>query len=286
MKSLTHLSLSKNKLKYLPSEIGHLAKLVELLVADNQLMELPPSLGLLSKLEILVLRSNNLVELPVEMGFLTKLNSLDISSNPIVTFPTEIARLSIKFCMFSGCNSLLSVIPEDFGPKSFPSLKELSARCIIRNRTVTGQYLHRSLSDYLSKFHTCSSCLGPYYFYFLSRIRFVFLYDRLLPVEDRLCQNHWDNEESRIISLFAPYPSSSPLSSPHPKSLLRPSLIRSLSRKHSSFSISTPRPLLKSPSLPALKGHNVPKNLLRRLRGSKSMTFSPNNPGNPVHHID
>jgi Leucine-rich repeat (LRR) protein len=60
MSQLTHLSVSANKLRYLPAEIGNLKKLTHLLLADNCLESLPVTLTQCSQLEVLKLALNYL----------------------------------------------------------------------------------------------------------------------------------------------------------------------------------------------------------------------------------
>ncbi|KAJ3354695.1 hypothetical protein HDU91_005745, partial [Kappamyces sp. JEL0680] len=291
MKNLTHLSINKNKLKTLPPEIGYLSKLEELLVADNQLELLPSTIGLLSKLAVLQLRCNNLTEIPVEIGLLAKLVSLDLSYNPIVCLPSEFAKLSIKIVQLNGCHSLLREAQSTPTPGVI-SLKELAARCLIRNNIVVHD---PNILDYLMRHHPCSTCGGPYIDSFQTRIRFVFLQEMIIPLEYRLCTNHWSSERERILTLFAPLPATSPKYYSNLSKWNRLSITRGIMPQRNSIgqqSLAT-KTLLKSPSLPSLK--EIPGQISKkdrilqrlssvRLRTSKSMTFYGSNAvPSPIH---
>lgn len=45
-RNLQILDLSNNSITYLPSEIGNLTQLIELVLSNNQINELPDSIGL------------------------------------------------------------------------------------------------------------------------------------------------------------------------------------------------------------------------------------------------
>eukprot|EP01127_Copromyxa_protea_P009760 TRINITY_DN231_c0_g1_i2.p1 TRINITY_DN231_c0_g1~~TRINITY_DN231_c0_g1_i2.p1 ORF type:complete len:2533 (-),score=509.78 TRINITY_DN231_c0_g1_i2:1516-9114(-) len=72
--NLTSLSLSKNRMKQLPTLISDFALLKKLNVSENKLTEIPASLGFLKLLEELDISSNNLDELPVSLGLLKNLH--------------------------------------------------------------------------------------------------------------------------------------------------------------------------------------------------------------------
>ncbi|KAG5459513.1 MAG: hypothetical protein BJ554DRAFT_75, partial [Olpidium bornovanus] len=86
--------------------------------------------------------------------------------------------------------------------------------------------LPRNLLAYLSSAHRCSFCGGPYLDWYVARYRFI---DRKsaesdgdsdgdggargggrdinhLPLEYRLCSDHWDTEAGRLQAMFAPMP--------------------------------------------------------------------------------
>ncbi|MEZ4888848.1 MAG: hypothetical protein R3E32_29245 [Chitinophagales bacterium] len=79
---LISLTLSKTALKNLPSEIGELSNLKNLLVlGGGQLESIPEEIGQLSNLETLDLWRNKLVSLPSSIKNLTKLKVLNIGEN-------------------------------------------------------------------------------------------------------------------------------------------------------------------------------------------------------------
>ena len=171
---LVYCSLSNNQLKFLPREIGLLENLAELLVNDNKLRYLPPTLGLLKKLTRLTLRGNLLECIPAELGLLKKLSGLDLSRNPLKLIPAEIGCLNLRHLVLEDC-PLLPATPLFPDPEKVCSLKELAARCIVRNNMdIKSRKLLPPLESYLTSFSVCSSCGGMFKasFYIKSLQRF------------------------------------------------------------------------------------------------------------------
>ncbi|OJJ18518.1 hypothetical protein BKI52_23175 [marine bacterium AO1-C] len=88
------LSLEKQKLHYLSSELGAFKHLKELNLSYNHLLTLPPELGKLKKLESLSLAHNQLAILPDQIKKLKKLRKLDLTANQgMNNVPREISQL-------------------------------------------------------------------------------------------------------------------------------------------------------------------------------------------------
>ncbi len=77
------LSLTHNKIKTLPKEIGQLKNLKYLDLYYNNLESLPKEIGELENLEQLLLEKNQLINLPIEIAKLKNLKELRISHNKI-----------------------------------------------------------------------------------------------------------------------------------------------------------------------------------------------------------
>ena len=75
------VSITKNNLTELPSEIGQLTKLTHLNLSGNELYELPAEIGQLASLTSLDLNDNRLTSLPAEIGQLTNLTELNLRYN-------------------------------------------------------------------------------------------------------------------------------------------------------------------------------------------------------------
>ena len=92
------LDLSNNELTgEIPSELGNLSNLQDLLLDENQLTgEIPSELGNLSNLQHLILRKNLLSgKIPLELGNLSKLQYLFLDENQLSgEIPSELGNLS------------------------------------------------------------------------------------------------------------------------------------------------------------------------------------------------
>jgi len=88
------LSLEKQKLHYVSSELAAFKHLKELILSNNHLLTLPPELGKLKKLESLSLAYNQIAILPDQIKKLKKLRRLDLTANQgMNNVPREIAQL-------------------------------------------------------------------------------------------------------------------------------------------------------------------------------------------------
>lgn len=86
--NLQMLSLSECGLKSLPDELAKCKKLQMISLYHNKLKFLPPYMREFSKLEVLYLGQNRLTEIPIWVGGMGRLRRLDVSRNPIT--PSEL----------------------------------------------------------------------------------------------------------------------------------------------------------------------------------------------------
>ncbi|CAG5891808.1 unnamed protein product [Menidia menidia] len=92
--NLRVLSLSHNRLSFLPSELVALQQLTELNLGNNALKEVPAVLGHLEALKKLYLFRNQITVLPPDViGRLRNLVVLNLNHNQIVRLPPEITSL-------------------------------------------------------------------------------------------------------------------------------------------------------------------------------------------------
>lgn len=231
LKNLQYLYVSKNRLKYLPDTIGFLTNLREFDAAENVLRDLPANLIHCTKLEGLSLNRNQFAIIPLSISKLTALTHLDFSYNNISVVPAEIGKLKrLQRIRLEGC-PLMETIPILLSGASLsnklpiPSLKELSARIIVRNQLPILRITQQSLKEYLGSVNTCSFCGGPYFEFFVKRYRFLHRLVELnleheqndarphrvaVPIEYSLCFPHWNNERERVAIMFASLPHTAP----------------------------------------------------------------------------
>ncbi|KAL0928924.1 hypothetical protein M5K25_000857 [Dendrobium thyrsiflorum] len=93
LKSLTVLSLIKNKLTTLPPSVGDLTSLTELNISKNQITCLPDELGCLNKLQILRAQCNRISSMPASIGNCSFLHEVDLSVNLLTELPETFAQL-------------------------------------------------------------------------------------------------------------------------------------------------------------------------------------------------
>ena len=211
LRNLTVLSLYKNQLQYLPEELFSLTKLKELDVSENQLTHLSRSIGNLTRLHTLSLEHNQLPSLPMEIGKLKDLSTLKLTNNPLSILPAEIAQLKgMKHLILIGCPLVPAIVFSE--ETQIPSLKELSARFILRHKIPINGQLTQDACFYLESAHECSHCKGPFFETYTQRGKVILRGDQEVPIEYRLCSAHWSSEQGRITSLFTAPPSTAPSS--------------------------------------------------------------------------
>src|SRR5207253_2789500 len=88
------LELCSNQLQSIPSELGQLNNLQELLIYNNQLQSIPSELGQLNNLRKLRISNNQLQSIPSELGQLNNLQYLWINNNQLQSIPSELGQLN------------------------------------------------------------------------------------------------------------------------------------------------------------------------------------------------
>ncbi|ORX50070.1 hypothetical protein BCR36DRAFT_353012 [Piromyces finnis] len=115
-----------------------------------------------------------------------------------------------------------------------PTLKELSARVIVRNHlSIPTNLLQEDLINYLSSYKTCSFCHGPYFETYIRRIRIMYKEGKEIPFEYRLCKVHFNTNEERIKEMFKIRPVTAP------RSLNKVGMKRDIKYKYNDASSST-----------------------------------------------
>ncbi|XP_059152846.1 leucine-rich repeat protein SHOC-2-like isoform X1 [Physella acuta] len=172
------LSLSGNKLTYIPDDFGDFENLVELCLSRNNIQMLPETLSKLKKLEmlkvnanvltklyseigqnvnliILKVDANKLKRLPATLGLLKNLCVLEAQNNKINNIPPTIKFLIHLLKVNFSCNHLVDV-PQTFGELKYLkhidlSYNRLSSLCEIFNSSSTLEYLCLDFN----RFSTC-----------------------------------------------------------------------------------------------------------------------------------
>jgi len=99
LSALEVFDLDFNDLSSLPSEIGNLPVLRNLLVGDNMLDSIPAQIGNLFSLNSLNLAGNNLKTLPIEITNLNSLTFLDIRRNQLCNLPVTLEAFLDQFIL-------------------------------------------------------------------------------------------------------------------------------------------------------------------------------------------
>lgn len=133
---VTQLQLFDNQLTgTIPTELGRLTNLNELLLNGNQLTgSIPTALGRLTNLYALYLDGNQLTgSIPAELGRLTNLVDLRLWNNQLTgAIPTELGNLTNLIVLFLNSNQLTGRIPPELGRLS--DLQSLE----LQNNQLTG----------------------------------------------------------------------------------------------------------------------------------------------------
>jgi hypothetical protein len=129
-----------------------------------------------------------LISIPVEVGRLKYLKTLKVDE---VSFSLP---------------GFVNPSPEMATLSSFPTLKELAARLVVLHQIPIWQHTDQCLKVYLLSSHTCSFCQGPYFESYVKRIRVVSRNEFGIPMEDRLCIDHWKTDLERLKLMFCAKP--------------------------------------------------------------------------------
>ena len=126
------LSLKKQKLSELPSEIYQFTNVQHLIVSKNKMKVFPPELVAFKYLQILDMSSNKLEIIPAELGELIYLKELYLNQNRIVSIPPEIKYLK-KLKILDLWGNEIGVLPYEIGELS-ETLEEIDMRVIFMSR--------------------------------------------------------------------------------------------------------------------------------------------------------
>lgn len=124
LKALRRLDLSNNHIKKLPSTIGDLSFLAELILHNNHLESFSDALcvsSLQASLQHLDLSQNQLKVLPARFCQLQELVNLKLDDNKLVQLPFQIGQLA-KMRFLSASHNQLTVLPGDFRKLSLENL--------------------------------------------------------------------------------------------------------------------------------------------------------------------
>ncbi|KAJ2515014.1 hypothetical protein H4217_005435 [Coemansia sp. RSA 1939] len=243
LRQLQSMDLSGNRLEVLPATIAFWQHLQTMDVSNNRLTDLPSAMRHLGRLEVLDLASNRFASIPKCLWKLPELRSLNVSHNPITILPARMfihdgvaapSRDKLKLFLLEGCpllketpdnaditqNSALRFDSDGFrcsamvsggrdvdgmSHQTILSLVDTLLYRMIENNYEYPSGLPQHLQQRLDSFVPCDYChrlypaaLGT------KRQSFVYRNKIRLPVEYGLCRAHWDDEKSRIASMFAP----------------------------------------------------------------------------------
>jgi Leucine-rich repeat (LRR) protein len=122
MSALRTLNLSRNFLRFIPTEIGLLSNLTNVDLSLNRISHIPTEFANLYQLQVLNLSHNQLTEIPEWFTSFSCLTRLDIESNQFTSFPhhlpiglltldvgwNQISSIqSNTFCLFARINCLI-----------------------------------------------------------------------------------------------------------------------------------------------------------------------------------
>ncbi|KAE8619593.1 hypothetical protein XENTR_v10009871 [Xenopus tropicalis] len=93
LKGLEELSLNRNKILVIPSQLFLCNKLRHLDLSNNEIRELPPEIGVLQLLQYLGLSGNFLEDLPNELFFCQKLKTLKLGQNRLGNLSPKVGSL-------------------------------------------------------------------------------------------------------------------------------------------------------------------------------------------------
>ncbi|CAM1368156.1 hypothetical protein [Tenacibaculum xiamenense] len=126
LSKIYHLWLSKNKIRSIPTEIGQLKGLKQILLDENQLETIPSGIGGLENLYSLYLYKNKITSLPTEIGQLANLKSLGLGKNLLNTLPQSMTSLT-KMEAITIFDNSFSTFPSIFSHPNWKSLVSIGA---------------------------------------------------------------------------------------------------------------------------------------------------------------
>ncbi|XP_005101046.1 leucine-rich repeat-containing protein 69 isoform X2 [Aplysia californica] len=177
--SIEHLSIDNNELIELPIEFCALTTLEEFHAAGNKLTSLPLEVGYLVSLEKLHLQRNRIRELPEGLGKCYNLRYVDVAANELRIFPTELSSLPLKE-LYCEENPLLQNMPvHSVQEEEVLSLKELSARYIMKELKDRWSYMRKAIRHYpdirtmLAQSSKCAVCGDSFLNTWLECVKFV-----------------------------------------------------------------------------------------------------------------
>ncbi len=109
---LQQLMLGGNRITSIPPEIGNLSNLQSLDLSLNRLKRVPSSLAQLANLTFLNLSQNEIFELPEQIGALTNLRQLSVEHNRITRLPSSIGDL-VRLTSLNAMDNSLAEIPDE-----------------------------------------------------------------------------------------------------------------------------------------------------------------------------
>ena len=132
LNSLNYLEISKTSLVVLPSGIGQLENLINLVLHSNQITTLESGVFQhLTKLKILDLSRNKIETIPDEIKQLADLQSLNLGSNNLSVLPNLSSLLNLHVLDVS--NNVLEQLPDGISDGSLVNLADL----IVNNNQIT-----------------------------------------------------------------------------------------------------------------------------------------------------
>eukprot|EP00961_Rhodomonas_salina_P218688 2955573-Rhodomonas_salina.1 len=112
--NVTHLDVSYNRLRQIPSLIGNLRELVTFIADGNVLESLPTTMAYIEKLETISAADNNVIEIPHEYGNLSSLQTLNLAGNLITVLISELHKVTTLTSIGLARNHITN-LPHEWG---------------------------------------------------------------------------------------------------------------------------------------------------------------------------
>ncbi|KAK2494885.1 hypothetical protein MC885_015915 [Smutsia gigantea] len=114
LRRLVCLDVSENRLEWLPSALGGLVLLTDLLLSQNLLQRLPDGIGQLKQLSILKVDQNRLCEVTEAIGGCENLSELILTENLLTALPHSLGKLT-KLTNLNVDRNRLEMLPPEIG---------------------------------------------------------------------------------------------------------------------------------------------------------------------------